>query len=876
MCMPYININEYDNTIAGVVNTNNNNIVAIPINAVDGPSDKWLTIYSYNDFIQTFGNNPNSTSNMGNSWEYAANLLLRGMPVCVRRITHTLDEYGRNLELLPGASTAEGYVQLQSVENLSATNIITNYTQLYVNSNESNNEYVKFDLTNPDYRTLPMANNEFYSVPRYINDNTNNALNSYTINLISDKNKNKISIKSNKLNEDITTIPDETSIQSDVDKQKYYKIIETEDIFETLSDSNYNTFINSGKIIITNTSNDKIKIKSFVFTDLDDNYKYDSKIETIKATNKSLTKSEYIIFTDANNEETSYPRSIYDTSNITSYFELKPGHSILINKIIKNASINIKLYNVSDNKTVNVIPFSIEAFSGNAGSYKMEYNTYKNINNIDYDGIFELVTFIPSTKNDDDKEKALIDESNNIINLFKAEYKAVGSNGNFINVAIKSIGGQQVLAYVYRNNQMLEKFELVSLKYTDTNTNKIRLLDVDNDWESILKLMLIKFGIMIPYNTSMIDNPIIGNYIKLSLNPKIFDYLNDYKNNLDVLKNIVKSLCSQTIKNKSHLKNGTNPSDEHVQHEIQYCYYPLSDKYQYDVKYISNGGYVDKIIYSQDYLSTLTTDRRYIEDAMLNLVSTRQDCVAYLDVPYNLHVDEVPYYFDHISSSYAAAYDPWCLVALETGTQKWMPPSFVQLYTHAKSIKNGNKNYLPSAGVRRGLVPEIISTAHDLNSKYITEWQNDEAVQFINPILWINGYDYTIYGQKTLYNVINQSYEKSSALQNLNVRLVANDIKKLIFNTCLNLTFELNNLRTWNEFKSAITPQLKTMLAEGVISEYDVVMGKETMTEADLNSGHCVGTIKVAIVSASIDWDINFQIEPNNVTFFDQDYNSIY
>ena len=123
-------------------------------------------------------------------------------------------------------------------------------------------------------------------------------------------------------------------------------------------------------------------------------------------------------------------------------------------------------------------------------------------------------------------------------------------------------------------------------------------------------------------------------------------------------------------------------------------------------------------------------------------------------------------------------------------------------FTHAKSLQNGNKSYLPPAGVRRALVPEIIQTNHELSSRFITDWQNQDAPQFINPIIWINGYDYTIYGQKTLYNIINASDKYESALQDLNVRLVANEIKKLIFKTCIELTFELNNMMTWNEFKS--------------------------------------------------------------------------
>src|SRR5699024_3390805 len=103
--MPYININEYDYTITGPKNLTNNNIVAIPINADDGPYDKWVTVYPYDSFVQMFGDNPDPYGQFGNSWEYAANLLLRGMPVCVRRIATFLDSEGNNTpEFLPSVS----------------------------------------------------------------------------------------------------------------------------------------------------------------------------------------------------------------------------------------------------------------------------------------------------------------------------------------------------------------------------------------------------------------------------------------------------------------------------------------------------------------------------------------------------------------------------------------------------------------------------------------------------------------------------------------------------------------------------------------------------------------------------------------------------
>ena len=114
--MPYININEYDYTITGPKSIGGN-IVAIPINASDGPSDRWVTVHTYDDFVQLFGTDPNPSGDFGSSWQYAANLLLRNMSVCVRRITHTLDDEGINKELLPGVSIAKAIIKLKDTQS---------------------------------------------------------------------------------------------------------------------------------------------------------------------------------------------------------------------------------------------------------------------------------------------------------------------------------------------------------------------------------------------------------------------------------------------------------------------------------------------------------------------------------------------------------------------------------------------------------------------------------------------------------------------------------------------------------------------------------------------------------------------------------------
>lgn len=638
------------------------------------------------------------------------------------------------------------------------------------------------------------------------------------------------------------------------------------------------TRLTSGIYGITNKGNNPIRFYQFKIVQRGDNGEittlYNSNIETIiNSSGRIKADSTLRIYNNSTGNYLADPIPQYDENGW--YFELQPNCTMQYNKNITNGTFEFITAGFEPTD------YKLSIMILNSANGKYEINLYATNNVKAYMNKY----YIPVVTEDEINynDIPMLDNNGNF-NLFIVEYLYPGTNGNFINVRIKCTPNQGIFMYIYRNNQFLEKIELCSFRFRDAKTGRINILDEELNKDGIWKTILSKFGILLlddgqAYNndlTVMTDvsdiKSIITNYVKISINPNIIIY--QTHTSLDY----VQSLYAQSGNAITYLKNGNNPTDDCVLHEVNKCYKPLEDKYRYDITFVTNGGFVDEICYPKNIMNVFATetDMRLIEDAMFDLANTRKDCVAFVDVPYELPLADVPSYFEHISTSYAAAYDPWAYMLLSTGSTKWMPPSFVQLYTHAKSIQNGNKMYLPPAGVRRAMVPEIIKTNHDLSSTYIQTWQDENTPQFINPIIWINGFDFTVYGQKTLYNVINDEYKYQSALQDLNVRLVANVIKKLIFKTCIELTFELNNIMTWNEFKSKITPTLLAMQGEGVLTDYNVIMGKETMTSADLNSGHVVGTVRVSIARAATDWDINFELTPNSITFNEADYNSSY
>lgn len=1128
--MPYININEYDYTITGP-KSSSGNVVAVPINANDGPSDRWITVHTYDDFVQIFGNNPNTSSAFGNSWEYAANLLLRGMSVCVRRITNVLTDEGDNAEQLEGVSTAKAVIKVKDVvgsetaggslaegtitltdsalhsvlKNSNKGEEIDNplykyytfeedgetkrseYANVHVLQTDETNRVVgafadvlttesewsyagEFD--NPHYKyqkagdSTPMAyihkmnqtvdaNDEAYVIgdffineanhivkfsptpilneywisgqkqypddlksvktdgltDKHFVDVTFDATNKKAVNLVwtysaaGTKVANHkfingtITVNGNtpyKLFETNADLPTEnvgvnyfagvqstntiwvfngevwsntgaaletlttqdsdyamevtvpfvcTNIAINTDIYKHYfnwentgeevyidaehpefayvpklywvnsnneigtrphKILSGAEIFvndivinttadtsktslslqvnghqDITIDKDYtDTRLVSGNYGITNMSDEPVKIYGLRITQKADNGEvtlvYDAGIEkVINSSGRITTDPLFKLYNTITGEYLADPIPMLDSTTAEDkwYIELDPGCMMYYNRNLTSGVFNIKVAGFNNFEIV------CHTFNTPSGSYDIALTALENT-------VAEVTKyFVPVTLVEEiDYNDIPVHDANQNFNLFVAEYVHPGSNGNFLNVFIKTIVNQGIYLYVYRNKQYLEKIELCSFRFRNGDTGRVNILDMDLNKDAIWRTILAKFGVLVLEDGKAYDsylNPIVdestiatlyGNYVKISLNKNIV--INDNVSSLDY----VYSLYAQNGSVITKLTGGANPSDEHVMHEVAKSYIPLKDKYRFDIKFVSNGGYIDKITYPKDIINSLAkdTDIRLVEDAMVDLATSRKDCVAFLDVPYDLPLEDVPFYFEHISTSYAAAYDPWAYIILGTGSTKWMPPSFVQLYTHAKSIQNGNKLYLPPAGVRRAQVPEILKTNHDLTSKYISAWQDNSTPQFINPIIWINGYDYTIYGQKTLYNIINESDKYQSALQDLNVRLVANEIKKLIFKTCIDLTFELNSIMTWNEFKSKLEPTLSTMHGEGVLTAYDVFMGTETMTKADLNSGHVVGTVRVSVARAATDWDINFELTPNGVTFTEYDYNSQY
>lgn len=888
--MSYIHINEVDKTITDVYPITNDNIAYIPLNSTDGPSGVYTVLQSYSDFTRIYGQDPDAGSATMTSWDFAANLLLRNMPVMVRRITNFIDDDGNDLPVklddvensgpLPGVSYASTLLKVQDTEGLGTgtqTKVETpvkytlakgwddtEYAGMFPDTaNNKGAEHFEaiFDKL-PGSNKWTDVRGEFgvYITPTALDDT------------------NQISVVAVGTDKEITF---KTANKSAYDESKSEH--------EALTKA-YTSLTDGGKITIINNQSVNDGAAMYI-TDLKIVYnkavRYDAKLSEITFPNdvtelsaESLNKSSYIkIFDIAKNEIVNKAdilvkkiKLIRDGKVVeVAALELPSNH-----KIVYDAKINMFSGNTatkSDSKiqvnvaltpTVAASTFQFNFNDDGQGDYGIVADY---INDATPDSVKPTITYYEAkTTKDESIENAAAFDGNGYINMFKVSYKYAGENGTRLSVNIKTVANDSIYLQVYNGSQRLENIPLVNLRYkASTGSRFYNNYDIDKDTAKIWNLLLNNFGI---------SYPISGNTAMLNLRPMVTQYLNVELNaNIDLSDTrFAKCLYYANNTNSYKLTGGSSASAEDVAHEVYKTYAPLTDKYLYDVKFITNGGYVDSIVFPEHIGEPPSIQYRYIEDAQISAAETRGDALAFIDVPLELPIEDTLEYFSRLSTSYATAYAPWIKINLLTRESKWCPPSFAALWTIAKSVSRGNKVYAPPAGVNRANLPECTDLYFQIPSDYIDTW-SDNYTQFINPIVYINGYGVNIFGQKTLYSRVDGSYDTKSALQYLNTRLVANEIKKRIFKTCIELTFEPNNLHTWLNFKTKMDSLLNELYHNNAITYYNIAMDETTMTDSDIASNHIVGTVSVAVSTTAEKFDITFELLPNQVNFLSMEDN---
>lgn len=246
----------------------------------------------------------------------------------------------------------------------------------------------------------------------------------------------------------------------------------------------------------------------------------------------------------------------------------------------------------------------------------------------------------------------------------------------------------------------------------------------------------------------------------------------------------------------------------------------------------------NKELYTIDVLINAGRGSVSVQQNLENLARTRNDCVAFLDVPSSKQAYQAAVDFRNLelnlNSSYAALF---CSDLLEndpnTGKTLYVPPSGAMAGLYARTSRIAQP-WFSIAGLNRGLLNVLgIRTSYDDGqATYLYQNQVNYMRKFV-------GKGIPLWEQSTLYN-------KNSALQFLNVRFLCNVIKRATYDYLLYGLQEPGDDILRRQLKFALEEYLKLVQATRGISSFRVVISDGNNPPALVNSG--ILAISVIIV----------------------------
>ena len=461
--------------------------------------------------------------------------------------------------------------------------------------------------------------------------------------------------------------------------------------------------------------------------------------------------------------------------------------------------------------------------------------------------------------------------SGNIIGIEKVELNLVANTPTDVEIITQNTAIIEVLKPLFDASQALSIDNLaIAGEQNRIDTPQFEIEELTGgSWGNNVKVVIEPIAdavyLSVVYNNKEIERTrIIDNMTALdeeAIKTKELEFLKEHVFDTIKIKDLNETETFELPLGTYQLIDGDDISDEDVAEGIANTYNFIVDKYIYDVKFITAGGYTD---------ASMSNPK--IAEAEVILANTRKDCFAIVDFPKGTVKTEVTKWFtqDVFDTSYAAAFAPWCYIKLPSGNADWMAPSYLFMYTLGLSVKAGNPVYSAPAGVLKASMPQVIKPEYEIGGDLLDYWQGSNP-QSVNPLMKLRNYGYVIYGQRTLYNIQNKDQKTASALQQINVRLSINEVRRILFDAAIKLTFQANNQRTWNEFKSIVTPKLDAMVSNGGITDYLIKMDETTTTPEDIQNNTIRAKVKVSITKAIENFEIDFYVEPQSITFADDE-----
>lgn len=291
---------------------------------------------------------------------------------------------------------------------------------------------------------------------------------------------------------------------------------------------------------------------------------------------------------------------------------------------------------------------------------------------------------------------------------------------------------------------------------------------------------------------------------------------------------------------------------------------PIKDRNEYVIKFITAGGYPTL------FNGGGQPDSIYAQK-LLNIAVSRKDVTALIDYDINLDngknpltirqlaedwLDSLPKVDNEEQGNYGAIFTPWGTFNSPTVGEVIMAPSFAYLSALANSTQTYT-NWFAVAGVTRGFVPNLLSTSFNISDAVGNDLQPKDGVA-INPIQLIRPYGYRIWGSRTLRQ--NEKYGGLMATSFLNIRQLANDIKRAVYVASKECMFEPDDDVLWINYKSKITPILDRMAGNRGLSTYIIrrAVTSEKATLKAIITAYCVDPVE--------NFDITLELSDDQIT----------
>ena len=254
--------------------------------------------------------------------------------------------------------------------------------------------------------------------------------------------------------------------------------------------------------------------------------------------------------------------------------------------------------------------------------------------------------------------------------------------------------------------------------------------------------------------------------------------------------------------------------------------------------------YIDQEQYEVDLLFSSGASTVVQEHLLDNVVSVRQDCVAFISpkredvvgitdnntilTNIRAHRDEFnsnSYAF--IDSNYKYQFDPF------NDTYRWVPLNADMAGLHAQS-ETTTAAWFAAGGFNRGHIKNVTKLAWQPNKAHRDVLYRNE----INPVLNFAGEGAILLGNKTMLT-------STSAFSSMNVRRLFNVLKRSIAKMARFQLFEFNDRQTRLAFVQAVEPFLRDIQGRRGITEFRVVADTTNNTSQVINNSEFVGDIYI-------------------------------